>query len=280
MKLFKNKFFIVCLSVAVAVAVLMSAFSLMGYRALVRNVLGTVATPFRAIGNLFCGAVEGFEKHFQSIDALEKKNAELEEENRALRERIEQAERLEAENERLRDYLGMKAAYPTFTLEEGTVIGHEGENYLTVLTLNRGSIHGIQVNMAVITKDGIVGCVSEVGLTWCKVSTILEDARSVGVLAPRSGASGILSGEYTYRENGTCRLTFLDDDARSADVRVGDRIETSGLGSVYPAGLTVGQVTDMRADAATRSLIATVKPSVDLSSLSYVMIITGYQEKG
>lgn len=280
MKLFKNKFFIVCLSVAVAVAVLMSVFSLMGYRALVRNVLGTVATPFRAIGNLFCGAVEGFGKHFQSIDALEKKNAELEEENRALRERIEQAERLEAENERLRDYLGMKAAYPTFTLEEGTVIGHEGENYLTVLTLNRGSIHGIQVNMAVITKDGIVGCVSEIGLTWCKVSTILEDARSVGVLAPRSGASGILSGEYTYRENGTCRLTFLDDDARSADVRVGDRIETSGLGSVYPAGLTVGQVTDMRADAATRSLIATVKPSVDLSSLSYVMIITGYQEKG
>ncbi len=280
MKLFKNKFFIVCLSVAVAVAVLMSVFSLMGYRALVRNVLGTVATPFRAIGNLFCGAVEGFGKHFQSIDALEKKNAELEEENRALREQIEQAERLEAENERLRDYLGMKAAYPTFTLEEGTVIGHEGENYLTVLTLNRGSIHGIQVNMAVITKDGIVGCVSEVGLTWCKVSTILEDARSVGVLAPRSGASGILSGEYTYRENGTCRLTFLDDDARSADVRVGDRIETSGLGSVYPAGLTVGQVTDMRADAATRSLIATVKPTVDLSSLSYVMIITGYQEKG
>ena len=280
MKLFKNKFFIVCLTVAVAVAVLMSVFSLMGYRALVRNVLGTVATPFRAIGNLFCGAVEGFGKHFQSIDALEKKNAELEEENRALREQIEQSERLEAENERLRDYLGMKAAYPTFTLEEGTVIGHEGENYLTVLTLNRGSIHGIQVNMAVITKDGIVGCVSEVGLTWCKVSTILEDARSVGVLAPRSGASGILSGEYTYRENGTCRLTFLDDDARSADVRVGDRIETSGLGSVYPAGLTVGQVTDMRADAATRSLIATVKPTVDLSSLSYVMIITGYQEKG
>ena len=280
MKLFKNKFFIVCLSVAVAVAVLMSVFSLMGYRALVRNVLGTVATPFRSIGNLFCGAVEGFGKHFQSIDALEKKNAELEEENRTLREQIEQSERLEAENERLRDYLGMKAAYPTFTLEEGTVIGHEGENYLTVLTLNRGSIHGIQVNMAVITKDGIVGCVSEVGLTWCKVSTILEDARSVGVLAPRSGASGILSGEYTYRESGTCRLTFLDDDARSADVRVGDRIETSGLGSVYPAGLTVGQGTDMRADAATRSLIATVKPTVDLSSLSYVMIITGYQEKG
>lgn len=280
MKLFKNKFFIVTLSVAVAIAVLMSVFSLMGYRALVRNVLGTVATPFRAVGNLFCNAVEGFGKQFRSVAELEKRNTALEEENRALREQLEQAERLEAENARLRDYLGMKAAYPTFTLEEGTVIGHEGENYLTVLTLNRGSIHGIQVNMAVITKDGIVGCVSEVGLTWCKVSTILEDARSVGVLAPRSGASGILTGEYTYRENGSCRLTFLDGDARSADVRAGDRVETSGLGAVYPAGLTVGTVTELTADAATRSLIATVRPAVDFSSLSYVMIVTGYKEKG
>ena len=102
----------------------------------------------------------------------------------------------------------------------------------------------------------------------------------MGVLAPRSGASGILVGEYTYRENGTCKLTFLDGDARNADVAVGDSVETSGTGSVYPAGLKVGKITELKADAATRSLIATVEPSVDFSSVSYVMIITGYQEKG
>lgn len=280
MKLFKNKFFISCLSIAVAISIVMSVFSLMGYRALVRNALGTVATPFRLVGGLFCGAVEGFEKYFRSINALDEKNQALEQENRDLKEQLERAEQLEQENERLRDYLGMKAAYPTLSLEEGTVIGREGENHLTVLTLNRGSVHGIAVNMAVITQDGIVGCVSEVGLTWCKVSTLLEDSRSVGVLAPRSGAAGILSGEYTYRENGTCKLTFLDNDATSADVRVGDSVETSGLGSVYPAGLKVGTVTEIKADAATRSMIATVALSVDLSDLSYVMVVTGYKEKG
>lgn len=280
MRLFKNKFFIVCLCISLVLAVFLSAFSVMGYRALVSSVLGTLATPFRAVGNWFCGAVEGFGKYFQSISSLEEKNNALEAENAELLDRLEQAERLEAENERLREYLGMKAAYPSYTFEEGTVIGREGENHLTMLTLNRGSVHGIRVNMAVITKDGVVGCVSEVGLTWCKVSTILEDARSVGVLAPRSGASGILSGEYTYRENGSCKLTFLENDSRNADVRVGDTVETSGLGSVYPAGLKVGTVTELRADAATRSLIATVVPSVDLSALEYVMIVTGYLEKG
>lgn len=280
MKLFKNKFFIICLAVAVGVAVLMSVFSLMGYRALVRNVLGTVATPFRLIGKGFCGAVEGFGKYFGSVDTLREKNTALEDENRALREQIERAERLEAENARLREYLGMKSAYPNFTFEEGTVIGREGENHLTLLTLNRGSIHGIRVNMAVITKDGIVGCVSEVGLTWCKVSTILENARSVGVLTPRTGAAGILAGDYTYRESGTCRLTFLEGDTHSAEAEVGDRVETSGLGSIYPAGLKVGEVTAVTADAASRSVIATVKPAVDFSALDYVMIITAYQEKG
>lgn len=280
MKLFKNKFFVVSLSVATAIAILISVFSLMGYRALVRNVVGTVATPFRMVGNLFCGAVEGFGKQFRSVDALEKKNAALEEENRELRENIERAERLEAENERLREFLGMKSEYPTFTLEEGTVIGREGENHLTLLTLNRGSIHGVRVNMAVITKDGVVGCVSEVGLTWCKVSTLLEDARSVGVLSPQSGASGILVGEYTYRENGTCKLTFLDGDARNEKAEIGDSVETSGTGSVYPAGLTVGKITELKTDAATRSLIATVEPAVDFSAVEYVMIVTGYKEKG
>lgn len=280
MKLFKNKFFIVCLAVAVAFTAGMSVFSVMGYKSLVRNVLGTVATPFRLVGNAFCNAVEGFGKYFRSVKSLEKENQALADKNSELQSSADRAEQLEEENERLRSYLGMKEAYPAFTMEEGTVIGHEGDNYLTLLTLNKGSIHGIEVNMAVITADGIVGCVSEVGLTWCKVSTILSDSRSVGVLAPRSGASGILTGEYSYRENGTCKLTFLDDDARSADVVVGDSVETSGQGSIYPSGLKVGKVTKLTADPATRSMIATVETSVDFSDLDYVIIIKGYKEKG
>lgn len=280
MKLFKNKFFIICLCIAVALAAVTSVFSLMGYKALARNILGTVATPFRLIGNAFCGAVEGFGKYFGSVSSLEAQKEQLEEENRALRDQLAEAERLEQENARLREYLDMKAQYPSFSFEEGTVVGREGENYLTVLTLNRGSIHGVQVNMAVITNEGIVGCVSEVGLTWCKVSTLLENARSVGVLVPRSGASGILSGEYGYRDNGVCKLTFLEEDAKALDVRVGDRVETSGVGSVYPSGLRVGDITETKADAATRSLIATVVPAVDFSALDHVMIVTGFREKG
>ena len=88
----------------------------------------------------------------RSIAAREE-NAALREENFSLEERLEEAERLEKENERLREYLGMKQENPSFTLEMAEVISRESGNYATVLTLNRGSIHGIEENMAVVVKE-------------------------------------------------------------------------------------------------------------------------------
>ena len=171
----------------------------------------------------------------------------------------------------------MKAENPTYSFEEAMVIGREASNYVTVLTLNRGSIHGVERDMPVVTDEGIVGCVSEVGLTWCKVSTVLESARSVGVYLPRSNVSGILSGDVSMRQDGLCRLTFVDLDAKDLSlVQAGDTVYSSGIGSVYPAELRVGEVVSVEVDNASRTLIATVRPTVDFSSLEYMMILTGY----
>lgn len=278
MKIFKNKFFIVCLCVAVVVAGLSSTFALMGYRALARDIVGTVAMPVRLVFAAFSNAVDGFSKYFQSVSTLEEQKEALEQENAALREQLERAALLEQENERLREYLSMKAENPDFTFELARVIGREAGNYVTVFTLNRGSVHGIEQDMPVITEDGIVGCVTEVGLTWCKVSTILESARSVGVYLPRIGATGILSGDYSMRNDGLCRLTFVDANITNSDVQAGDVVLSSGMGSVYPAELRVGTVVSVEVDPANRALVATVQPSIDFSDagLDSMMILTGF----
>ena len=275
MKLFKNRFFIVCLCVAVAVAGLSSTFALMGYRALARDIVGTVTMPVRLVFAAFANAVDGFGKYFQSVNTLEEQKAALEAENAALREQIARAELLERENERLREYLSMKAENPGFSFELARVIGREAGNYITVFTLNRGSVHGIEKDMPVVTTDGIVGCVEEVGLTWCKVTTVLETARSVGVYLPRNGATGILSGDYSMRGEGLCRLTFVDSNITAEEIQPGDMVLSSGMGSVYPAELTVGTVESVEIDPATRTLSALVRPAVDFSSLQEMMILTG-----
>ena len=158
------------------------------------------------------------------------------------------------------------------------MIGREASNYITVLTLNRGSIHGIAQDMPVIAENGIIGCVTEVGLTWCKVSTILETARSVGVYLPRNNATGILSGDYSMRSDGLCRLTFVELDAKDADVQPGDAVYSNGMGSVYPPDLKVGSVISVEIDNASRTLVASVKPEVDFSALEHMMIITGFRK--
>ena len=278
MKIFQNKFFMICLCVAVVIAGLSSTLSLMGYNGLVRNVMGTVATPFRWVGTVVTNGVRGYGKYFSSIDTLSEENKALREENQALRDRLENASMVEKENERLRDYLAMKAEHPSFSFEEGMVIGREVSNYVTVLTLNRGTVHGITQNMPVVTEDGIVGCVSEVGLTWCKVSTILETARSVGVYLPRNHAGGILIGDHSMRVDGLCKLTFVEVDAKNADVQPGDAVYSSGVGSVYPADVKVGEVVSVEIDNVSRTLVASVRPAVDFSQPDYMMIVTGYQK--
>ena len=276
MNLFKNKFFIICLCVAVVLCAVPSTLSLMGYRELSRNIVGTLTVPFRwcvtAVGNAF----EGFGRYFDSIDALHAENEALEQENQALEEQIANAEMLERENQRLREYLGMKSKYPSFTMEEGMVISYSAGNYMTSFTHNRGTIHGIDVGMAVVVTEGIVGYVSDVGLNWCMVSTVIETASSVGAYIPRSGANGIVSGDASLRKDGVCRITYME---ANADVQIGDKVLSNGNGSFYPAELMIGEVIAVEIDEYSRTPVATVKPAVDFENLQYMMIITGYENQ-
>ena len=277
MRIFQNKFFIICLCIALVLTIVPSVFAIMGYRSLAKNIVGTVTMPVRWVATTIGNAFEGFGKYFGSIKILNEKNQALIDENEALKEQLQNAELLEKENERLRDYLDMKNKYPSFAMEEGMVISHSSGNYITNFTLNRGTLHGIQTNMPVVTKDGIVGYVVEVGLNWCMVSTLIETATSVGAYIPRSEVVGIVSGDYSMRQEGNCKIGYID---AAADVQVGDTVYSSGTGSVYPADLKIGTVTAIEVDEYNRTLVATVTPTVDFTSLKWVMVITGYQNGG
>ena len=275
MKLFQNKFFLICLCVAVVLAAVPSTFAILGYGSLARNIVGTVTVPLRWCVSVVGNAVEGYQRYFQSIDALAEKNQTLQEEKDSLEQRLEEAELLEKENERLREYLGMKNQHPSFTMEQAMIISREAGNYVTVFTLNKGTLHGIEVNMPVIVKEGIVGYVSEVGLNWSKVSTVIETASSVGAYIPRSGTMGIVSGDFSMKNEGVCKFSYVEGEA---DIQIGDKIYSSGIGSVYPADLLIGEVIDIGQDEYNRMVVATVRPAVDFSQPEWVMILTGYEQ--
>jgi rod shape-determining protein MreC len=274
MKIFKNKFFIIALSIAIFISILTATLSLMGQTGPIRDAINTVTLPFRYVGLKFNEAIEGFSKYFQSIDALNEENSSLREEIAELESSLADMEATKDENARLREYLDVKKTYPNFSLADALIIGTESENYSTFLTLDRGYGDGVEVGMPVIVKSGLVGSVCEVGYSWCRVRVITEASSGVGAYVERNGELGVVSGDISLKDTGECKLTYLSEDA---DIEVGDLIYTSGIGSVYPRGLLVGRVTEVGIDEYLRKKTATVDCAVDFESLRYVMIITDFE---
>lgn len=275
MKIFKNKFFIITLSIAIFLSLLTATLSLMGQTGPIKNALNTVTVPFRYVGIKVNEAIDGFTKYFQSIDELQKQNDELESKIDELENELAELDATKNENERLREYLDVKKAYPDFSFADALIIGTESENYSTFFTLDRGSGDGIEVGMPVMVKSGLVGSVCEVGYSWCRVRVITEASSDVGAYVERSGEIGMVGGDISLKDTGTCNMTYLPEDA---DIEVGDLVYTSGIGSVYPRGLLIGSVATVGVDKYWRQKTATIDCAVDFESLKYVMIITSFEK--
>ncbi len=276
MKFLKSRFFIVCLCVAVIIVLVPAVLAAFGQVDVVRSGLKTVAKPFEWCGSRMADAVNGFVSVFTEYDELVEENKQLRDTIESMKNDAADNEVLQKENQWLKDYLEFHSQNPDFVLTDADIISHEAGNFSTVLTLSKGKVHGIKMNMPVITANGVLGYVSEVGLDWCRVVSIIETSSKVGVYTDRSGVIGTVEGNLELRAEGKCLMSYAAD----ADIKVGDRVYTSGTGSIYPGGLFIGRIVSIEADEATRSLMAVVEPSVDFSSLQSlgsVMIICGYR---
>lgn len=272
-KFFRSRFFIVTVIVALVVIIVPTVLSAMGLGDYVRGAFGTVAQPFQTAFTWVGDAVSGFGEYFTAVRELSEENAALREQLDAAEDQLYNARLLEEENTWLRDYLGLRRLNPDYRFEEASIIGRDAGNAMTSYTLNRGSMHGIAVGMPVLTHVGLVGAVAEVGPTWSRVETLVENAAAVGAYVERSAQSGVVSGTFELAGAGLCEMAYLPQEA---DIEVGDRILTSGISSIYPPGLYIGEVTALVADPYSRTVTAEVTPAVDLAGLKKVMVLTEY----
>lgn len=281
MKFLRSRFFIICICVVLVLVLVPSAFAAFGQTDLLRSALVTITKPFSWCGEQVADAVNGFTDIFTDYDRLKEENAALREELEDLKSAEHDADVIQKENDWLKEYLNFHSEHPDYVLTDADVIGREAGNYATVFTLDRGTVHGVQVNMPVICEDGLFGYVSEVGLDWCRVKTVVETAASVGVRTERGMADGVAEGDPSLRDGGNCRMTYIDAEA---DIRIGDKVYTrGGSGSMYPAGLLLGTVASIEADEATRTLTAEIAPAVDFTEVDRIdrlMIICGYEGEG
>ena len=147
------------------------------------------------------------------------------------------------------------------------VIGRDSDDVYYTLTIDKGSRDGIKKDASVIVPEGLVGAVCEVGKNFSKVRTLLDAESSVSVICPRSGDMAIVDG--ASGQNGLCSMNYIDKDAK---IVVGDSVETSGTGGVFPRGILVGKVTAIKNDDRGLTMTAIVETGANPRKIKEVLV--------
>lgn len=242
------------------------------------NLAGIVATPFRNGIHAFVTWTEGvysdaFEREIlaEELEALRQENARLQAEAR-------EGEAASRENERLRDLLGFQQKHSELVTEPATVTAHGSSNWASTLTISKGSANGLAAGNCVIDQYGnLVGVISEVGLNWSTLITVVDVDLEMGGLIARTDGAAIIEGDFALMSQGKLKLTYLPEGTQ---LLAGDTILTSGLRSggtaTYPSGLVVGYVEQMRSDDSNMNDYAILTPAAALDKLEQVFVIKSF----
>ena len=171
------------------------------------------------------------------------------------------------ENARLRALLDVRAQYAA-TATAVQVLYTSRDPFTQKVFVDKGSSAGIRPGAGVIDATGVVGQVTRVLPYMAEVTLITDRDQAVPVQAERSGVRSILFG------GGTGRSPELRFTSPSADLRVGDRLVTSGLDGAYPAGLAVAQIVDVVRDSGQMFARIVCKPLAGIDHSEFLLVLS------
>lgn len=274
---FRSRQFKVILSILIALIAVSVIFSIIGSQISPQaNIVGMITAPFRSAANGIWNGIEDFISAYKDGSKLMLENAELEAEVNELREQLADFQETQAENDFYKKYLKIAENHPDFKFTAATLISRDNDDPYQSFVINKGSLNGVSAYDPVITDAGLVGFVSQVGLTTAKVTTVLSPELSIGALDSRTNDSGVVSGDLEIAKNNKTKFYNL---ARSCSVAIGDYVVTSGEG-IFPKGLLIGKIETIDTDKYNTSIYATITPFANMEELRQVMVITEFDGQG
>ena len=240
----------------------------------VTSISGILLTPFQNIITSVTGFFDDIKQQNFEYDELVLENQQLKNELKQAESDLRKAEYSINENESLKAILGIQQTSPSFEFEIAEVIGKSSTNLNNILTIDKGTNVGLELNSAVITEDGLVGYISRVSYNNAQITTVLDPSLQVGSISSSTREVGISEGNLEFLEDDLLKLSYLD---KNTNIKIGDTIETSGIGGLYPKGIMIGTVTSVLIENHGISKYAVIEPSVDLSTLDHVYIIKSFE---
>ena len=196
--------------------------------------------------------------------AIAEENEQLKEENARLRQETYHAREGLQELARLHTLVRFDDKWD-FPIVTARVIGHNPGRFLTTMVINRGTEHGVKENMPVFSMNGLVGKISKATYNHSRVQLLVDPNLKLSVMDRRTRVVGFLESMDGVR------LTALVPT--HAGVHAGDTLVTSGLGGIFPKGIPVGTVKDVRKSDLDVMRQMEVSPFQDFSILEEVFVM-------
>ncbi|NRD75992.1 rod shape-determining protein MreC [Bacillus sp. BRMEA1] len=199
-------------------------------------------------------------------------------ENKTLKSKIDKLASIEAEaqslkkdNEDLRKTLGEKQTLSDYDPLPATVIGRNPDRWNEMIIIDKGNLNGIKKNMAVVTASGLIGKVKNVN----QFSSTVE---LLSAMDPKNRISALIQGKtpiygFVQGFDDKQKLLLVKSIPAGTTIEKGQTVITSGLGGIFPQGLVIGKVVDVKPDQYGLNQTALVKPGADFYDIQNVIVI-------
>lgn len=235
----------------------------------IRTVVQSVAYPIQrgasTVGNFFGGLFGGLGELRRASVENQQLRAQVEQMQTELRDTRQKA----AQADRLEKLLNLtqQSSYQTVTAQ---VIARDPSMWFDSISIDKGRWAGVEINMPVVTSDGVVGRVVSTGPLNAQVMLVTDEKSGTGAIVGQLGTSNAVGSIKGMGENGLLDMRYVSGLEK---VQMGDTVYTTGQDGIYPAGLTVGQVVELHPGSATQPQTIHIRPSAGLDRLKEVMVL-------
>jgi len=275
-KLLRNrKFQITSAIIILLVVVLLSAdrFSKVN---IIRNIVTAPITFVQKGINAISDWADGLAASIRNYNAVIDENSSLKEENLLLKEHLAVLADIENENDRLREAVKLKDRFSNYEIIGANIVGTDPGNFLYNYRIDIGSLDGVQIDDPVIAANNLlVGRIYSVGLTSSVVMPLVDELSGISAWTTKAdGGHAVVKGDIEFKSKGLC---IMDTVNETVQLEIGDIVETSGMGGIYPKGILIGEIIELHKESSLIERHAIVRPFIDFNALEEVYIL---QDKG
>ena len=257
-------------------ALLLGNFVLMAFDARAENRERVVRVWIQAGANFVqspvtyaSSAVTGFFDSLVNLRSAQTENDVLKQRVQELEVEVQKTKQITDENVRLRDLLELKKQ-EEYKILTAQIIGRDTSAWFDTAIIDRGSLDGVKLNMPIVVNGGLVGRVTAVSPLTAQIDLITRDKAALGAIVGEIGESNALG---VVRGEGEKEQLKMDYVPGYMEIKKGNVVYTTGQGGVYPPGLRVGEIVEVRSGSATVPHQIFIRPSAKISSMQEVAVL-------